>query len=122
QDIVAARAAARDLARGLGFAAMDQSRIATPGSEIARNVIRYAHEAGGSVDIHPVDRDSSTGIEIVVRDTGPGIPDIELAMRPGTATGRALGLGRPAARRLMHARELGSSPQGTTVLPRGRRR
>src|SRR5215203_477495 len=91
--IVAARQLARDTARALGFGLVDQSRIATAVSELARNVVRYATDGRGEAVIRPLPVGPAgpagpagagpAGVEVVVRDAGPGIPDVEQALRAG---------------------------------------
>ena len=71
--IVTARGLARDVARRMGFSVLDQARIATAVSELARNVIRYATNSRGEMFVRSIQLDSRTGIEIVIRDDGPGI-------------------------------------------------
>ena len=73
EDIVSSRQRAREVARQLGFGAVDQSRIATAVSELARNVVRYATDGRGEVAIRELAAAGRTGIEIVVSDDGPGI-------------------------------------------------
>jgi serine/threonine-protein kinase RsbT len=118
--IVAARQAVRNLAERLGFGGMDQSRIATAVSELARNLVRYATDSRGTVRITEVRNPAgAVGIEIVVEDQGPGIEDIELAMRQGYSTGKGLGLGLSGTKRLMDEMTLESTPGiGTTVKVR----
>lgn len=118
--IVAARQAVRHLAEQLGFGAMDQSRIATAVSELARNLVRYATDSQGTVRLSEIrSADGVAGIEVVVEDQGPGIADIELAMRQGYSSGRGLGLGLSGARRLMDEMTLESTVGvGTTVIIR----
>jgi serine/threonine-protein kinase RsbT len=124
QDIVAARQAARELARRLGFGAVDQSRIATAVSELARNVVRYATDGRGRVAIRELEPSlRGTGIEIIVADDGPGIPDVAHALRDGVTTGTGLGMGLPGAKRLMDEMEIDSAlGRGTTVVIRKWRR
>ncbi|OIQ08318.1 serine/threonine-protein kinase RsbT [Moorella thermoacetica] len=98
-DIITARQAAREIARQIGFNTVDQVRIATAVSELTRNVVLYA--GCGKVDIEVVARGERQGIEITVRDQGPGIADIELALRDGYSTSNGLGAGLSGARRLM---------------------
>jgi serine/threonine-protein kinase RsbT len=100
--IVAARQTARLLARELGFGLVDQSRIATAVSELARNVVRYAPGSQGEAVIqalHPAD--GPVGLEVVVRDAGPGIPNVTQAMQEGFTSGAGLGLGLSGAKRLV---------------------
>lgn len=124
-SIVAARQRARDVARTLGFGMLDQSRIATAVSELTRNVVRYATNGRGEMLIRPlpVSERGSTGLEIVVRDEGPGIPDIAQAMREGFTSGHGLGMGLSGTKRLMDDLEIVSAQgQGTTVTIRKWRR
>ena len=123
-DIVAARQMARDLARALGFRAIDQSRITTAVSELARNVVRYATGGHGEVTLRPLGAgEGGAGIEIVVSDAGPGIADVAQAMREGYTSGRGLGMGLPGTRRLMDEMAIDSAPgRGTTVTIRKRLR
>jgi len=122
--IVAARQRAREMARRLGFGMVDQSRIATAVSELARNVVRYAVDGRGDVTIRDLTTTPGrTGIEIVVQDKGPGIADIEQAMRDGFTSGGGLGMGLPGTKRLMDDMQIASKPgEGTTVTIRKWRR
>jgi serine/threonine-protein kinase RsbT len=124
EGIVAARQSAREVAKGLGFGLVDQSRIATAVSELTRNVVRYATDGRGEVRIGAVSAlDTRTGIEIVVHDEGPGIPDVDQALRDGFSTGKGLGMGLPGTRRLMDEMTIDSAPgRGTTVTIRKWRR
>jgi anti-sigma regulatory factor (Ser/Thr protein kinase) len=124
EGIVAARQQAREVAKGLGFGPVDQSRIATAVSELARNVVRYAAGSRGDVQIAELaSPENGIGLEIVVRDEGPGIPDVEQALRDGYTSGQGLGMGLPGARRLMDEMTIDSAPgRGTTVTIRKWRR
>jgi serine/threonine-protein kinase RsbT len=116
-DIVTARQKARELAAKLGFTSTDQTLIALAISEIARNILSYAQR--GEVVLSRTEDGGRCGVMIVARDEGPGIPDIELAMRDGYSTGQSLGVGLPGARRVMDDFELVSAPgRGTTVTMR----
>jgi serine/threonine-protein kinase RsbT len=116
-DIVAARQKGRDLAARVGFTGSDLTIIATAISEIARNIVVYAQR--GEIDLSIVDEAGKRGILVIARDRGPGIADIELAMRDGYSTGNSLGLGLPGARRLMDDFEIVSTAaEGTTVTMR----
>ncbi len=119
-DLVTARAEARVAARRLGFGMVDQSRIATAVSELTRNVLRYADNSQGRVEIRMTRNVSGReGIEIVVSDDGPGIEDIDMALQAGFSSGRGLGLGLSGTRRLMDDMELQSEVgRGTTVTIR----
>jgi serine/threonine-protein kinase RsbT len=122
--IVAARQQAREAAQELGFGLVDQSRIATAVSELARNVVRYAIGGGGEALIRELSpTDQGIGLEIIVRDEGPGIANVEQALRDGFSTGQGLGMGLPGARRLMDEMAIDSMPgRGTTVTIRKWRR
>lgn len=113
-DIVAARQKGREFAAERGFSTTDQTLIATAISEVARNIITYAGR--GEIVVRAVDELGRRGIVVVARDEGPGIADIELALKDGYSTGNSLGLGLPGAKRLMDQLELASAPGvGTTV-------
>lgn len=98
-DIVAARMAARDMAKTMGFGAIDQARIATAISELARNIYLYAGE--GTVTVGEVQQGARKGLEVICEDEGPGIEDIGLVMQDGYTTSKGMGMGMPGARRLM---------------------
>jgi serine/threonine-protein kinase RsbT len=116
-DIVQARAVARDAAREIGFGPIDQARIATAISELARNVFLYAGK--GSISVQILTRDNSRGIEFYVVDTGPGIADVELALQDGYTTSKGMGMGLPGAKRLMDEFVIESYPgRGTTIMCR----
>jgi serine/threonine-protein kinase RsbT len=112
-DIVAARQAARELAMRAGVTGADLTMLATAVSEVARNIVRFASH--GEVTIELLERPRS-GIHIVARDTGPGIPDLDQALQDGFSTYDGLGLGLPGARRLMDQFHVVSEAgHGTTV-------
>jgi serine/threonine-protein kinase RsbT len=116
-DIVAARQKARELAMQVGFSGSDLTIIATAISEVARNIVVYANR--GEVVLSAVQRGSQRGVLVIARDNGPGIADIEQAMRDGFSTGKSLGLGLPGARRLMDEFEIISEiGRGTTITMR----
>jgi serine/threonine-protein kinase RsbT len=115
-DIVIARQQGRTLAGQLGASRSAMTLVASAISELARNIVQYARE--GEIVLSMVE-ESRRGIQIVARDHGPGIPDLELAMRDGYSTGGSLGLGLPGARRLMDEFAIDSEVgKGTTVLMR----
>jgi serine/threonine-protein kinase RsbT len=116
-DILAARQKGRDLAAKAGFTGSDLTIIATAISEIARNIIVFAQQ--GEVELSIIQKGSRRGVLIVAEDHGPGIADIEQAMRDGFSTGKSLGLGLPGARRLMDEFEIVSEVgKGTTITMR----
>jgi serine/threonine-protein kinase RsbT len=112
-DIVLARQSARELASRLSFSRTELTVLATAVSEIARNIVRFA--GNGEILVELLDGPHS-GVRVVARDTGPGIPDVEQALTDGYSTYDGLGLGLPGARRLMDefavVSEIG---RGTTV-------
>ena len=113
-DIVTARQCGRTLAGKLGFNGSDLTVIATAISEVARNIVQYAHS--GSVTLRAMNSNHRRGITVVAQDEGPGIADIGLAMEDGYSTGLGLGLGLPGARRLMDEFTISSrAGEGTTV-------
>ena len=112
-DIVAARQAARELAARAGFTRTALTVIATAVSEVARNIVRFA--GSGEIVVSLLEQPRQ-GVQVVARDTGPGIPDIERALTDGYSTYAGLGLGLPGARRLMDEFAIVSEiGRGTTV-------
>jgi serine/threonine-protein kinase RsbT len=113
-DVVAARQEGRALAARFGFNGSDLTVIATAISELARNILEYAKT--GEIRLSPAQKAGRSGVMIVARDEGPGIPDVPRAMQDGYTTGRGLGLGLPGVRRLMDEFEILSGVgKGTTV-------
>jgi serine/threonine-protein kinase RsbT len=113
-DVVTARQEARSMGADLGFSSTDLTLLATAISELARNITTYAGE--GEVSLRVVERAGRSGIEVVARDDGPGIEDVERAMQDGFTTGNGLGLGLPGTRRLVDDFDLRTAPgAGTTV-------
>lgn len=114
-DVVAAREKGRELSAKLGFSSIDLTLIVTAISEVARNILLYANE--GEIVLRLDHRNGLDGIVVVARDEGPGIADLELAMRDSYSTGSGLGLGLPGARRLMDEFEIESEvSRGTTIV------
>jgi serine/threonine-protein kinase RsbT len=114
-DIVTARRAVRDLAQRTGFGPTDTTRIVTAASELARNVSKYAGQ--GVMYWRVLSDGPLPGIELRFEDHGPGIADIDEALRQGFSTGKGLGMGLPGAKRLMDEMEIRSAVgQGTTVI------
>jgi serine/threonine-protein kinase RsbT len=113
-DIVMARQKGRELAGAMGFPSSDQTIIALAISEIARNIVSYAQR--GDVTLSRLESGVRRGILIVARDQGPGIPNIELAMRDGYSTARSLGVGLPGAKRVMDEFELTSEVGKGTIV------
>ncbi|KXH80954.1 anti-sigma regulatory factor [Sporosarcina sp. HYO08] len=98
-DIVAARQLGRNEAKKSGFGTVDQARITTAISELARNIYLYAEE--GKIEITNVIEDGLIGIRIIATDSGPGIPDVRRVMEDGFSTSGGLGAGIPGVKRLM---------------------
>jgi len=113
-DIVTARQKGRDLALALGFGGVDLTLLSTAISEVARNIVKYAGR--GEILLWADAKDQAQGIVVQARDQGPGIADLELAMRDGYSTGNGLGLGLPGARRLMDEFDIQSSSANGTVV------
>jgi serine/threonine-protein kinase RsbT len=117
QDIVTARQKGRSLAITLGFSSTDAIMIATAISELARNIVTYARR--GEVKVTVIYNYAQAGIQLVARDAGPGIPDINQALRDGFSTSGSLGLGLPGVKRLVDEFEcISEVGQGTTVTTR----
>jgi serine/threonine-protein kinase RsbT len=115
EDVVAIRQAVRQRAVELGFNLVDQTKIVTAASELARNTVQYG--GGGRVTIEAVEDFGRRGIRLTFEDDGPGIPDVELAMKDGYTTGGGLGLGLSGARRLSNDFRIESTPgKGTRVI------
>ena len=113
-DIIRARQEGRRLAGEVGFPLTDLALVATAISELARNIVRYARK--GEIAIRPLTNSSHRGIEIVARDQGPGIKDIEQVLQVGFSTSGGLGLGLPGVRRVMDEFEIQSQVgHGTTI-------
>jgi serine/threonine-protein kinase RsbT len=113
-DVVAARSEARELAASLGFEPTDLTLLATAISEVARNITAYAGE--GEIVVSVRYNGGRLGIRVVARDAGPGIDDVELALRDGYSTGEGLGLGLPGARRLVDEFAIDTAPGRGTVV------
>jgi serine/threonine-protein kinase RsbT len=113
-DVVTARQRARELAADLELSSTDQTLLATAISEVARNITTYAQR--GEVLVSIVHDHERRGIQVIARDEGPGIEDLDRALQDGFTTGGGLGLGLPGARRLVDDFSIDSSPgRGTTV-------
>ncbi len=114
QDIVVARQKGRSLAVALGFSSGDATLVATAISELARNIVSYAKT--GDIVLKIIHGSANSGIQIVARDNGPGIADVQQALRDGFSTSGSLGLGLPGVMRLVDEFHIASvESQGTTV-------
>jgi serine/threonine-protein kinase RsbT len=115
EDVVAARQLVREFAILVGMSLVDQTKIVTAASELARNVLQHGGGTG-SMRIEAVNDDRRRGVRLVFEDHGPGIPDVEKAMKDGFSTGGGLGLGLGGAKRLSSEFSIDSAPgQGTRI-------
>ena len=113
-EVVRVRQVAREWAISLGFGLVDQTKIVTAASELARNTVIYG--GGGVVRLEALNDGPRRGLRLTFEDKGPGIADIPLALKDGYTTGNGLGLGLSGAKRLMSEFEIQSAPgQGTRV-------
>jgi serine/threonine-protein kinase RsbT len=113
-DIVSVRQAVRQLSIALGFSLVDQTKIVTAASELARNTLD--HGGGGKVLLETLDTGLRWGLKLTFSDQGPGIPDIEQALQDGFTTGRGLGMGLGGAKRLANEFQIDSQVgQGTRI-------
>jgi serine/threonine-protein kinase RsbT len=116
-DIVQARHLVRKWAAELSFSLVDQTKIVTAASELARNTIVYGR--GGEMLINALENGVRKGLELTFTDKGPGIPDMKLALQDGYTTGSGLGLGLSGAKRLSNEFEITSKVgEGTRVTIR----
>jgi len=113
-DVVAARRLAREIARELGFDAFAAAAITTATSELARNIL--VHGGGGRVVLRRIVRGTQYGIQIDFYDEGPGIGELDRALRGGFSTRRSLGLGLSGSKRLVDEFRIESKPgEGTHI-------
>jgi len=115
EDVVRVRQAARELALAQGLSLVDQTKIVTAASELARNTLD--HGGGGTVRLEALNSETRRGVRLTFEDHGPGIPDIDLALKDGYTTGGGLGLGLSGAKRLSNEFEIFSRMgEGTRVM------
>jgi serine/threonine-protein kinase RsbT len=113
-DIIKARQLVRECAISQGLSLVDQTKIVTAASELARNTV--VHGGGGEMHLQALNDGHRRGVKVIFVDTGPGIPDLELAMKDGYTTRGGLGLGLSGSKRLVNEFEIESKPgKGTTV-------
>jgi serine/threonine-protein kinase RsbT len=114
EDVVRVRQEVRSCAVQVGLGLVDQTKIVTAASELARNTLD--HGKGGEARVELLAEHGRRGIRIVFEDAGPGIPDIEQALKDGYTTGRGMGLGLGGARRLCNEFSIRSAPgEGTRI-------
>jgi serine/threonine-protein kinase RsbT len=112
-DVVTVRRRVREVSAQLGLSLVDQTKIITAASELARNTIIYG--GGGSMQVQTLNG-PRVGLRLTFEDHGPGIPDIELALRDGFTTGSGLGLGLGGSKRLVNEFDIVSRPgEGTRI-------
>ncbi len=114
QDVVRVRQLVRTVAVAVKLSLVDQTKLVTAASELARNTLVYG--GGGTVEVSRVNNGRRDGIRIVFADSGPGIADLDLALTDGYTTGGGLGLGLSGARRLVDEFTIDTEPgKGTTI-------
>ena len=114
-DLVVVRALLRNYSQAVGLSVLDMTKLITAGSELARNILKYASSRGGKMVITEVSAGHRLGVRAVFVDEGPGIPNIEKAMQDGFSTGGSMGIGQPGAKRLSDEFSI-ASEEGKTVV------
>ncbi|MFI6267713.1 anti-sigma regulatory factor [Micromonospora zamorensis] len=114
EDVVRVRQLVRSVAVAVKLSLVDQTKVVTAASELARNTLVYG--GGGSVEVTTVDNGRRKGVRIVFADSGPGIADLNLAMTDGYTSGGGLGLGLSGSRRLVDEFEIETSPDTGTRI------
>jgi serine/threonine-protein kinase RsbT len=114
-DVVRARQLTRTLATEAGLSLVDQTKVITAASELARNALDYG--GGGSVVVEVIDQMGRRGVRLTFEDKGPGIADVEAALKDGFSTGKGMGLGLGGAKRLSNEFSIASKPgEGTKII------
>src|ERR671913_636116 len=114
QDVVPFRNRVKEYAIKIGMSLVTQTKLITACSELVRNMLKYA--GGGNTTIEVISKGRENGIRVIFEDKGPGIKDVELAMKDGYSTGKSLGLGLPGTRRLVNEFDIKTEVgTGTTV-------
>jgi serine/threonine-protein kinase RsbT len=114
-EVVRIRQLVRERAARLGFSLVEQTKLVTAASELARNTVNYG--GGGTAEVISIENNGRRGLQVIFTDEGPGIPDVELALRDGFTTGGGLGLGLGGAKRLVNEFSVDSAPgKGTKVI------
>lgn len=113
-DVVIARQKVRQVATELRFSLVDQTKLVTAASELARNALD--HGGGGEMTLEVVNGLSKTGLKLIFEDSGPGIPDIQAALKDGYTTGSGMGLGLGGSKRLVNEFDIESEVgKGTKI-------
>jgi serine/threonine-protein kinase RsbT len=116
-DLLRVRTRLRAESQGVGLGLTAATKFVTAGSELARNIVRYATHGQGQVVIEALELSGRKGVRATFRDAGPGITDLDAAMTDKFSTGGGLGLGLPGSRRLVDEFSIDSGPdRGTTVV------
>jgi len=116
-DLLHIRSRLRAEAQRAGLGLTAETKLVTAGSELARNIVRYATHGQGVASIEQLRRGGRQGVRAVFQDSGPGIADLTQVMRDGYSTGDSLGLGLPGSRRLVDEFSIDSAEgRGTTVV------
>jgi serine/threonine-protein kinase RsbT len=114
QDVVPFRSRVKEHAVRIKMSLVNQTKLITAASELVRNMLKYG--GGGQAGIEVITEGITTGIRLTFADKGPGIENIEEAMKDGFSTGKSLGVGLPGAKRLVNNFSIKSEPgKGTTV-------
>jgi serine/threonine-protein kinase RsbT len=114
-DVVAVRQTVRQFSIAQGFSLVDQTKMVTAASELARNTLDYG--GGGTVKVEALEQGSRRGVRLTFEDQGPGIPDLNLALKDGFTTGGGLGMGLGGAKRLVNEFEIDSRVgEGTRIV------
>ena len=114
EDISYIRQIVRNWMVELRFSLVEQTKIVTAASELARNTIE--HGGGGTVQLITLNDSGRTGLQLIFKDKGPGIPDLEIALKDGFSTGSGLGLGLSGSKRLVDEFDLKSKPDKGTCI------
>jgi serine/threonine-protein kinase RsbT len=113
-DVVRARQLVRTLAQECRLSLVDQTKLVTAASELARNTL--VHGGGGTMRADLADNGSRRGVRVAFEDSGPGIPDLDLALTDGWTSGTGLGLGLSGSRRLVDDFTVDTEPGGGTTV------
>ncbi|HEX3934435.1 MAG TPA: anti-sigma regulatory factor [Puia sp.] len=114
QDVILFRNRVKEFATKIKMGLVNQTKLITAASELVRNMLKYAE--GGDITIEVVSKGRENGIRLIFRDEGPGIDNVQLAMKDGFSTGKSLGLGLPGAKRLVNDFNISSELNKGTVV------